>query len=73
MQDTFYTLTHKGIYIHACYDHSLNREKFKINSPINGYSMMFYSLRSAKLACSRIVKCISKGFTVEYPHHMKGE
>lgn len=69
---TFYTITHKGVFIHAKYNNTLHREEYTVNSPINGISWHGYSLRAAKLACSRVVKAINKGHPVNYPQHIRG-
>lgn len=72
MRDTFYTMTHRSVYIHACHNRQTGREEFTVNSPINGNTWRGHSLRAAKLACTRIVSAIAKGHPVEHPQHMKG-
>ena len=72
MKATFYTIQHRGVYIHACYNRLTGREEFKVNSPINGFIWRGDSVRAAKLSCARIVKAIAKGHPVTFPQHMQG-
>jgi hypothetical protein len=68
--ESFYTLAHRGIYIHGHHNRTQCREVFTVNSPINGSTSTFYSLQAAKLACCRIAQAIARGLPVAHPHHL---
>ena len=71
MRDTFHTITYRGIYIHSFRDtESPTGETFGVNSPIDGMYRLFHTLRSAKLACTRIVRAIADGAPIGCPWHM---